>query len=84
MWGFKEKKPSLYLAAYLDWVRNYYEIDEDTVEVTRREIPLDRRGPPQASGPSGQSTSICTSIIQSLHGEEEAPESSTPGEVQSV
>ena len=58
VWGFKEKKPSLYLAAYLDWVRNYYEIDEDTVEVTRREIPLDRMGPSQASGPSGQGAQV--------------------------
>ena len=45
-WGFKEKAPSLYLSQYLDWVHNYYTIDQKTMEVSRREVPLDQMGAP--------------------------------------
>ena len=45
-WGFREKAPSLYLSQYLDWVHNYYTIDQKTMEVSRREVPLDQMGVP--------------------------------------
>jgi len=46
VWGRTQKSPSLYLARFLDYCQNYYIIDQETMEVQRRDIPLDRTPPP--------------------------------------